>query len=116
MHSMTSEMYEDDARASKRIDLVFPIMLNGYNGETKNISSTGVYFEVITNDMEIFSPGRTISFQINASAATPGFVPRDIKLNGNGSVVRNELKRISRHGNKLGVAIEFKEKLDLRVV
>jgi|TARA_B100002003_G_C13994245_1_gene480274 hypothetical protein len=116
MDNMMSEMYGGDARRSKRLDLAFPIMLNGHNGETKTISSTGVYFEVITDDMEIFSPGRTIPFQINAFATTAGFDPRDLKLYGNGSIVRNDIKNISSHGNRLGVAIEFKEKLDLQMV
>ncbi|MGR3302052.1 MAG: hypothetical protein ACUZ8I_06050 [Candidatus Scalindua sp.] len=105
-----------DKRASERIDLAFQIMLNGHVGETKNISSTGVYFEVITNDIEKFSPGTTVPIQINAFTSTPGFEPRDIKLKGNGFIVRNDIKNLSRHGNRLGVAMKFEKKLDLQMV
>jgi len=68
-----------------------------------------VYFELITDDIDAFFPGTIIPIQIKASATTPGFKARDINLNGKGSVVRNDI----RDGNRLGVALEFKEKLDL---
>jgi hypothetical protein len=112
----TKDFYEIkdviDTRASKRLDLAFQIMLNGHKGETKNISTTGVYFEVITDDIYAFSPGVTIPIQINASATTPGVGTGDIKLKGNGFIVRNDIKNITRHGNRLGVAMKFKDKLD----
>ena len=104
-----------DTRASERLYLAFQIMLNGHMCETINISTAGVYFEVITNDIETFSPGTTIPIQMNASAHTPGLKPRYINLKGDGSVVRNDIKNITSHGNRLGVAIEFKEKLDLQM-
>ncbi len=103
-------------RVSERLDLAFQITLPGQKGETVNISATGVYFEVITKDIEAFSPGTTIPIQIKASSTTQGFETRDIKLKGKGSVVRNDIKNITTHGNKLGVALEFKEKLDLQMV
>ncbi len=49
-----------DTRASERLELAFQIMLNDHKCETINISTAGVYFEVITNDMEAFSPGTII--------------------------------------------------------
>ncbi|MFQ5686634.1 MAG: hypothetical protein ACE5GV_08240 [Candidatus Scalindua sp.] len=105
-----------DTRASERLNLAFQIMLNGHVGETINISTTGVYFEVITDDIEAFSPGITILIQINASAHTSGLEPRYITLKGHGSIVRNDIKNITTHGNRLGVAMEFKEKLDHQLV
>ena len=105
-----------DTRASERLDLAFQIMLNGHVCETINISATGVYFEVITDDIEAFSPGITIPIQIKAFTTTKGSEPRYINLKGNGSIVRNDIKNITRHGNRLGVAMEFKEKLDLKMV
>ncbi len=104
-----------DTRASERLDLTFQIMLNGHKCETINISTTGVYFEVITNDIEAFSPGKTIPVQINASTHTPGLEPRYINLKGNGFIVRNDIKNITSHGNRLGVAMKFKDKLDLQM-
>ena len=104
-----------DTRASERLDLAFQITLNGHKCETINISATGVYFEVITGDIEVFSPGITIPIQINASVHTPGLEPRYINLKGNGSVVRNDIKNITSHGNRLGVAMKFKESFDLKM-
>ncbi len=112
---MTTSEGDSEDRASERLDMALQIVLPGQKGETINISATGVYFEVITNDMEAFSPGTTIPIQINASATTPGFEPRDIKLKGNGSVVRNDIKDVTGHGNRLGVALEFKDKLDIQM-
>ena len=102
-------------RVSERLDLALQIMLPGQKGETINISATGVYFEVITNDIEAFSPGTIIPIQINASATTPGFEPRDIKLKGDGYIVRNDIKDVTSRGDRLGVAMEFRGKLDLQM-
>ena len=102
-------------RVSERLDMALQITILGQKGETINISATGVYFEVITNDIEAFSPGTTISIQLKASAATPGFESRDIKLRGNGCVVRNDIKNVTSHGNRLGVALEFNEKLEIQM-
>lgn len=105
-----------DRRASERLDLSFQITLNGHVGKTINISTTGVYFEVITNDIKAFSPGITIPIQINAFTTTECFELRGIKLKGNSSIVRNDIKNITAHGSRLGVTMEFKEKLDHHMV
>jgi len=110
---MSTSERDSDKRANGRLDLALQITLPGQKGETINISATGVYFEVITNDMEAFSPGTTIPIQINAAATTPGFEEREIKLKGNGTVVRNDVKGVTSHGNRLGVAMKFKDKLDI---
>ncbi len=111
---MSTNERDSDKRANRRLGLALQIMFPGQKGETINISATGVYFEVITNDMEAFSPGTTIPIQIKAST-TQASEPRDINLKGNGTVVRNDIKNVTNHGNKLGVALEFKEKLNIFV-
>ena len=113
---MTATESDSSKRVSERLDLALHIMLPGQKGEIINISATGVYFEVITKDIEAFSPGTIIPIQIKASATTPGSETRDINLKGKGSVVRNDIKNVTGHGNRLGVALEFKEKLDLKMV
>jgi hypothetical protein len=110
---MSNSEKDSDKRANERLDLALQISLPGQKGETINISATGVYFEVITKDMEAFSPGATIPIQINAVTTTPGFEEREIKLKGKGTVVRNDIKDVTSHGNRLGVALEFKNKLDI---
>ncbi len=112
---MTTNERVPDRRVDKRLDLALQIMLLDHIGETKDISATGVYFEVITNDTEAFFPGRTIPIQIEASAITPGFKAREIHLNGYGAIVRNDIKGVTSQGDRLGVAMEFKQRLDLKM-
>jgi len=102
-----------DKRNNERIDLSFTISLPGQDGETKNISASGVYFEIITNDIEAFAPGTIIPIQIAATTTTPGFEEREIKLKGEGCIVRNNVEEVTAHGNRLGVALEFRDKLDV---
>jgi hypothetical protein len=104
---------DSDKRNNERIDLSFVISLPGQNGKTKNISASGVYFEVITNDIEAFAPGTTMPIQITATTTTPGTEERNIRLKGEGCIVRNSIEDVTTHGNKVGVALEFKDKLNI---
>ncbi len=104
---------DSDKRNNERIDLSFIISLPGQHGKTKNISASGVYFEVITNDIEAFTPGTIIPIQITATTATPGFEEREIKLKGEGCIVRNNIEDVTTHGNRVGLALEFKDKLNI---
>ncbi len=112
---MTTNERVPDRRADKRLYRSLQITLPGHKGEIINISATGVYFEVITNDIEAFSPGTTIPVQIEASSITPGFESREINLKGNGVIVRSDIKAFTGHGNRLGVAMKFEDKLDLQM-
>jgi len=104
---------DSDKRNNERIDLSFLISLPEQDGKTKNISASGVYFEVITNDIEAFAHGTIIPIQITATTTTPGFEERKIKLKGEGCVVRNNIEDVTSHGNRVGVALEFKNKLNI---
>ena len=53
--------------------------------------------------------------EINAVTSTPGLKGRDVRLNGIGSVVRYDIKNDASRGKKLGVALEFKDKLEISV-
>ncbi len=112
---MTTTEKDSNKRVSERLELTLQITIPGQKGETINISATGVYLEVITKDIEAFSPGTIIPIQIKTSSTTPGFETRDINLKGMGSVVRNDIKDVTSKGNRLGVAMEFKEKLSLKM-
>ncbi len=48
-----------ERRAEKRLSLSLPIILIDQKVKSKNISPGGVYFEVITNDIKMYSPGNT---------------------------------------------------------
>jgi hypothetical protein len=102
-----------ELRVSKRMDRALLILLPDQEGEIINISASGVYFEVITSDIKAFPLGKTIPIEINAATFTPGLEERDVRLKGKGSVVRNDIKDVTRRGNRLRVALEFKEKFDI---
>ncbi|OHB49544.1 MAG: hypothetical protein A2106_06655 [Planctomycetes bacterium GWF2_40_8] len=110
---MQAKEKDSDKRINERLNLSFLISLPGQNGKTINVSASGVYFEVITNDIEAFAPGTIIPIQITATTTTPGFEERKIKLNGQGCVVRNSIEVVTGRGSRLGVALEFKDKLKI---
>ncbi len=109
---MTTPEKDYSKRMNERLDVALQISIPDQKCETVNISATGVYFEVITDDVDAFFPGTIVPIQIWTSATTPDFETRHINLKGEGSVVRNDI----RDGNRLGVALEFKEKLDFQMV
>ncbi len=100
-------------RTTERMDLGLQISVPGQDGKTINISASGVYFEVVTSDVNAFSPGTSMPIEINAATNTPGCEERKIKLRGQGFVVRNDIKEVTSQGNRLGVALEFNNKFDI---
>ncbi|MBC8555985.1 MAG: PilZ domain-containing protein [Candidatus Brocadiales bacterium] len=100
-------------RASERMDLGLQILLYDLEGKTINISANGVYLEVITKDLETFAPGSAIPIEINTVTSTPGLEARDVRLMGKGFVVRYDIKDVTDNGNRLRVALEFKDRLDI---
>ena len=102
-----------DKRTNTRLDLSLEISLPDQNGRTINISPSGVYFEVITNNIDSFAIGTILPVQIAASTTTTGFEDRKIKLDGNGRIVRNDIKEVTNYGNKLCIALQFKSTLSI---
>ena len=98
-------------RGDVRLDSSFEASLLDHNGKTVNVSASGVYFEVITNDMEAFPLGTTIPLQINAVTHTYEGREGTLKITGRGKVIRNCIIENPDHANSLGVAVEFTEKL-----
>ena len=103
----------DPRRCSARINVSFEILLPDQNGKTINASASGVYFEVAIEDMEAFSPGITIPLQINTVTNTPECRERKAKFSGRGTVIRNCVIENPDHENRLGVALEFIEELNV---
>ncbi len=99
-------------RRNIRLNVSFEVSLPDQDGKTINVSASGVYFEVITNDIEVFSPGTIIPLQINTVTITPECRERKLKLSGIGTVIRNWIIENPDHGNSLGVALEFTEKFN----
>ncbi len=113
---MKIEEKDSNKRAGERLDLSFQILLDEHDGKTINVSATGVYFEVITDDIQAYSPGTTIPIEITANTTTPGLGTRKIKLSGNGIIIRNNIKNVTGNGIQLCVAVEFREKLDIQIL
>ncbi|MGR3303144.1 MAG: hypothetical protein ACUZ8I_11650 [Candidatus Scalindua sp.] len=103
----------DPRRRNERLNVTFDILLLNHNGKTINIGARGVYFEVITNDLEAFSPGSEIPLQINIVTNAPGSRERKLNLSGKGTVIRNCIIENPSYENILGVAVEFTEKLNI---
>jgi hypothetical protein len=108
---MQKEEKYSDRRRNKRLNSSFEVSLLDQEGKTINVSASGVYFEVLTNDMEAFSPRATIPLQINTVTNTPEYRERKLKFRGRGTVIRNCIIENPDHENSLGVALEFTEKL-----
>ncbi len=110
---MLSKEKDTDKRANTRLDLSLEILLPDQNGWTINVSPGGVYFEIITKNMDAFAIGTTLPVQIAASTTALGFEDRKIKLDGNGRVVRNDIKEVTNYGNRLCIALQFKDTLSI---
>ena len=93
-------------RRNERFRLSLEIFMPDQVGKTINVSESGVYFEVITNDMNVFSPETIIPVKIPMSNATPGF-------DGGGTVIRNCLMGNLDRDDSLCVALELTEHLIL---
>lgn len=91
-------------RRNERRNLSLEILVPDQVGKTINVSESGVYFEVITNDNNVYAPETTIPVKITASNATPGF-------DGSGTVIRNCLIGNPDRDDSLCVALELKESL-----
>ena len=106
---------ENERRADQRREQALQIRLNDLQVRTKNICSGGVYFEVIKDDSETYSPGKTFALEITISTTESGFPNKMVKLSGVGIIVRTDLKTDEKdsniYGKKFGVALKFKKKL-----
>ena len=110
---MQTTKEDSERRIDDRIELPLQITLYDQSGKAMNISATGVYFEVITDDIEAFAPGATIPIRITADTLTLGNGSGKIKLSGNGTVIRSEVKNVTSQGIEIGVAVQFIERLDI---
>jgi hypothetical protein len=102
----------DARRIGARLNRSFEVSVLDYEGKTVNVSARGVYFEVITNDLDVFLPGATIPLRINAVTNMSEDQERKYKLIGRGTVIRNCIIENPAHANRLGVALKFTETLN----
>ncbi len=100
---------EPDKRLNQRLNLSFDITLPEQKGKTIDISATGVYFEIITDDIDAFAPGAIIPLQIAAIDSNE----RKLNLSGEGLIIREDIKEPSIAGRRLCIAVQFTEKLNV---
>ena len=93
----------------------FEILLLDHQGKMVNVSASGVYFEVRTNDTKAFPIGTTIPLQINAVAHVFEGVAENFIISGRGKVIRTSIIENPDNVNSLGVALEFTETLDTKL-
>ena len=106
---MKIEELDSDKRGNTRLDLSLEISLPAQNGKTINISASGVYFEVITDDRGAFAIGEKVKLQIAAVDSSQ----RKLTLKGEGKIVRQDIKESSRVGSRMCIAAQFTEKLNV---
>ncbi len=103
-------------RDNERQNRSFEVLLDDQSGKSINVSASGAYFEAATNYMEAFSPETIIPLQINiVTAATPYSRERKLKLTGRGIVIRNYIIENLDHENRLGIAVKFVDKLNIKM-
>ncbi len=110
--SVANHLKRIERRAEKRIELSLPMTLLCQKVKSENISPGGVYFEVITNDIEKYSPGKTSATEIIISTSTPMLPKKTVKLTGTGMIIRVDEIEIINQDRKLGVALKFIKKLE----
>jgi hypothetical protein len=102
-----------ERRVDKRLERPLQITLLDHKVNTENISPGGVYFEVVTDNIELFSLGRTIEFEMLAKSYTPVSPSKTIRLTGSGKIIRNNKIRNKQYDKRYGIALTFSEKLEI---
>jgi hypothetical protein len=110
---MTAPFEGKEKRYYRRLRLSLPIMLFNKKVESMNISSTGVYFEVLMKNREQFQLGEKVDFEILAKTSSPMLPSRTIRLGGSGEVIRNVVVESSPEEQRCGVALKFYKKLEI---
>ena len=99
-------------RVSKRMDRALLILLPDQEGEIVNISASGVCFEVITNDIDMFCPGTIIPLKITTIYMTFDSTVMKFCLSGKGLIIcREVIEETTDCGIKLNLAVQFVRKL-----
>ncbi len=106
-----------DRRRRQRLNGEFEISLpHQVKGRTKNVSTIGVSFEVITDNIAAFCPGTIIPFGITTFNTTHNSIVKEFSLCGKGLITRREvIEETTGCGIKLIVTVLFMQKLSFWV-
>ncbi|MFQ5964502.1 MAG: PilZ domain-containing protein [Candidatus Scalinduaceae bacterium] len=105
--TVASHLRGNERRTEKRTELSLPMTIFDCKAKTKNISPNGVYFEVITKDVENYPLGKEIMVYIEGIYSKSVLTERRVWVNGSGVIVRIDDKGFFNHNKKLGVALKF---------
>ena len=103
-----------ERRTQKRLELALPIKLHSHKGKSGNISNSGVYLEMVTENIEKFSKGKTMKFEVTTTTSRVGFENRILGLSTNGVIVRSDKITGRNNETRLGIALEFSEMLEIK--
>lgn len=112
---MSNTLKGSERRAEKRLSLSLPIIFLDQKVKSKNISPGGVYFELITNDIKMYSPGKTIKIEVLVNTSRPVIPNRIVRLTGVGMIVRANEMEIINNSRRLGIALKFVEILRIEL-
>ncbi len=104
-------------RRKQRLNVALEISLpNQVKGRTKNISATGVSFEVIADDIDAFRPGIIIPLEITTTNITHESKLKNLRLSGKGLIISREVvEETTASGSRLNIAVQLKDKLNFWV-
>ena len=102
-----------ERRVDKRLEPSLQITLLAHKVNTGNISPGGVYFEVVTDNIELFSLGKNVKFEMLAKSFTLVSPSKTIRLRGSGKIIRNNKIGNKQYDKKYGIALAFSEKLEI---
>lgn len=89
-----------ESRRDERVATVLPVKVGAEIGLTRDVSATGVYFEVASG-LEI---GSEIEFSVELDAGSEKMFAQKVVLSCRGKIVRTEA-----HGKRTGVAVKIIE-------
>ena len=115
---MIAKVTYPNRRRRKRINFVFEISLPDHvKGWTKNVSANGASFEIITEDIDAFCPGKIIPLEITTINTTHDSKIKTIRLSGKGLIIREVIKETTsgESGKRVTIAVFFMEKLNFWV-
>ncbi len=112
---MSDTLKGRERRAEKRLSLSLPIIFLDQKVKSKNISPGGVYFELTTNDIKMYSPGKTIKIEVLVNTSRPVIPNRIVRLAGVGMIVRANEMEITNNSRRLGIALKFVEILRIEL-
>ena len=110
---MMAKVIYPNRRRRQRLNGEFEIsLLHQVKGRTKNVSANGASFEVITDDIDAFSPGTIIPLEITTINMTHDSKVMKLCLSGKGLIIcREVIEETTGCCIKLNLAVQFMEKL-----